>query len=157
VAITAPSGFVNPVAAATIGLIAGVLVCISCEFVERVLKVDDPVGAISVHGTNGIWGVIAVGLFSDGKSNYGGSWNGVAGNVTGLFYGDAGQFVAQLMGVATLLGFVFVMSLVFNLFIDWFVGQRVSAKSELAGLDLPEMGAVAYPDFVLRAEAAMAD
>ena len=88
VAITAPSGFVNPVAAAIIGLVAGVLVCLSCEFVERVLKVDDPVGAISVHGTNGIWGVIAVGLFSDGKSNYGGSWNGVAGNVTGLFYGD---------------------------------------------------------------------
>ena len=108
VAITAPSGFVNPVASAIIGLVAGVLVCLSCEFVERVLKVDDPVGAISVHGTNGIWGVIAVGLFADGKSNYGGSWNGVAGNVTGLFYGDAGQLVAQLMGVATLLGFVFV-------------------------------------------------
>jgi len=132
-------------------------VCLSCEFVERVLKVDDPVGAISVHGTNGIWGVIAVGLFSDGKSNYGGTWNGVAGNVTGLFYGDAGQLVAQLMGVATLIGFVFVMSFVLNLFVDWFVGQRVSAKSELQGLDLPEMGAVAYPDFVLRTEAAMAD
>ena len=129
VAITAPSGFVNPVAAAIIGLVAGVLVCVSCEFVERVLKVDDPVGAISVHGTNGIWGVIAVGLFSDGKSNYGGSWNGVAGNVTGLFYGDAGQLVAQLMGVATLLGFVFVMSFVLNLFVDWFVGHRVSAKT----------------------------
>ena len=137
-------------AAAIIGLIAGVLVCLSCEFVERVLKVDDPVGAISVHGTNGIWGVIAVGLFSDGKSNYGGSWNAVAGNVTGLFYGDAGQLVAQLMGVATLLGFVFSMSFVLNLFVDWFVGQRVSAKSELEGLDLPEMGAVAYPDFVLK-------
>ena len=132
VAITAPSGFVNPVASAIIGLVAGVLVCLSCEFVERVLKVDDPVGAISVHGANGIWGVIAVGLFSDGKSNYGGSWNGVAGNVTGLFYGDAGQLVAQLMGVATLLGFVFVMSFVLNLFVDWFVGQRVSAKTELA-------------------------
>jgi len=155
VAITAPSGFVNPIASAVIGLIAGVLVCLSCEFVERVLKVDDPVGAISVHGTNGIWGVLATGLFADGKSNYGGSWNGVAGNVTGLFYGDAGQFVAQLMGVATLLGFVFVLSYVINLFVDWFVGQRVSAKSELAGLDLPEMGAVAYPDFVLKPEAAM--
>jgi Amt family ammonium transporter len=134
-----------------------VLVCVSCEFVERVLKVDDPVGAISVHGANGIWGVIAVGLFSDGKSNYGGSWNTVPGNVTGLFYGDAGQLVAQLMGVATLLGFVFVMSFVLNLFVDWFVGQRVSAKSELAGLDVPEMGAVAYPDFVLRPDAVMAE
>jgi Amt family ammonium transporter len=155
VAITAPSGFVNPVASAIIGLIAGVLVCLSCEFVERVLKIDDPVGAISVHGANGIWGVIAVGLFSDGKSNYGGSWNGVAGNVTGAFYGDTGQLVAQLMGVATLLGFVFVLSFILNLFVDWFVGQRVSAKSELMGLDLPEMGAVAYPDFVLKDEPAM--
>jgi Amt family ammonium transporter len=60
------------------------------------------------------------------------------------------------MGVATLVGFVFVMSYVINLFIDWFVGQRVSAKSELAGLDVPEMGAVAYPDFVLKPEPALA-
>ena len=120
------------------------------------LKVDDPVGAISVHGTNGIWGVIATGLFADGRSNYGGSWNGVNGNVTGLFYGDAGQFVAQLMGVATLIGFVFVLSFLFNLFVDWFVGQRVSAKTELPGLDIPEMGALAYPDFVLKPETEMA-
>ena len=62
VAITAPSGFVNPVSSVIIGLIAGVLVCLSVEFVERVLKVDDPVGAISVHGANGLWGVISVGL-----------------------------------------------------------------------------------------------
>ena len=79
VAITAPSGFVNTVGAVIIGLIAGVLVCLSVEFVEKVMKVDDPVGAISVHGTNGLWGVISVGLFADGKSNYGGSWNGVNG------------------------------------------------------------------------------
>jgi Amt family ammonium transporter len=153
VAITAPCGFVNPIASAAIGLIAGVFVCLSVEFVDKVLKVDDPVGAISVHGANGLWGVVAVGLFADGKSNYGGSWNGVAGNVTGLFYGDAGQLVAQLIGVATLLGFVFVMSFVLNVFIDWFVGQRVSAAAELEGLDIPEMGALAYPDFVLKAEA----
>ena len=92
VAITAPSGFVNTVGAAIIGLVAGVLVCVSCAFVENVLKVDDPVGAISVHGTNGLWGVLSVGLFADGTSNYGGGWNGVTGSVTGLFYGDAGQF-----------------------------------------------------------------
>ena len=119
VAITAPSGFVNPVAAVIIGLIAGVLVCLSVEFVDRVMKVDDPVGAISVHGANGLWGVISVGLFADGKSNYGGSWNGVSGSVTGLFYGDASQLVAQLIGVATLIGFVFTFSFVFNLVIDW--------------------------------------
>ncbi len=152
VAITAPCAFVNPVGAVLIGLLAGVLVCISVSFVERVLKIDDPVGAVSVHGVCGIWGVISVGLFADGKSNYGGSWNGVNGSVTGLFYGDASQLVAQLLGVATLLGFVFVLSFVFGFVIDLIVGQRVSAKSELQGLDLPEMGAVAYPEFELKAE-----
>jgi len=153
VAITAPSGFVNPMASCIIGLIAGVLVCLSVEFVDRVLKVDDPVGAISVHGANGLWGVIAVGLFADGRSNYGGFWNGVPGSVTGLFYGDAGQLVAQLMGVATLIGCVFVISFVFNMIIEAVWGQRVTAKIELEGLDIPEMGAVAYPDFVLKADA----
>jgi Amt family ammonium transporter len=151
VAITAPSGFVNPVSSVIIGLVAGVLVCLSVEFVDRRMRVDDPVGAISVHGVNGLWGVIAVGLFADGKSNYGGSWNGVSGSVTGLFYGDAGQLVAQLIGVGTLVGFVFVASLVMNLAIDAVIGQRVSAKVELEGLDLPEMGQLGYPEFELKA------
>jgi Amt family ammonium transporter len=150
VAITAPSGFVNPVGAAIIGLIAGVLVCVSVEFVDRVMKVDDPVGAISVHGANGLWGVIAVGLFADGKSNYGGSWNGVSGSVTGLFYGDASQLVAQLIGVAALLGVVFTFGFVVNLAIDYVVGQRVVPQVELEGLDLPEMGALGYPEFELK-------
>ena len=151
VAITAPSGFVNSVGATIIGLVAGVLVCLSVEFIDRKMKIDDPVGAISVHGTNGLWGVISVGLFADGKSNYGGSWNGVNGSVTGLFYGDASQLVAQLIGVATLIGFVFTFSLVVNLIVHAVVGQRVSAKSELEGLDLPEMGALGYPEFELKA------
>jgi Amt family ammonium transporter len=111
VAITAPCAFVNPVSACIIGLVAGVLVCLSVEYVDKVLKVDDPVGAISVHGTNGLWGVLSVGLFADGK--YGAGWGGVNGNVTGLLYGDASQLVAQLMGIATLLGFVFSMCFVF--------------------------------------------
>ena len=105
VAITAPSGFVNPTGSAIIGFIAGVLVCLSVSFIENKLKVDDPVGAISVHGACGLWGVLSVGLFADGKSNYGGAWNGVTGSVTGLFYGDASQLVAQLVGIATLVGF----------------------------------------------------
>ena len=151
VAITAPCGFVNPVCAVIIGLIAGVLVCLSVEFVERKMKVDDPVGAISVHGTNGLWGVISVGLFADGRSNYGGSWNGVNGSVTGLFYGDASQLVAQLIGVSALIGVVFVASFVFGMLVDVVVGQRVSAKAELEGLDLPEMGALGYPEFELKA------
>ncbi len=152
VAITAPSGFVNTVGAAIIGFVAGVLVCLSVEFLDRKCHLDDPVGAISVHGTNGLWGVISVGLFADGTSNYGGSWNGVNGSVTGLFYGGgAGQLVAQLVGVVTLLGFVFSLSFVFNILVDYVVGQRVSPESELEGLDLPEMGAAGYPEFVLKA------
>jgi ammonium transporter, Amt family len=150
VAITAPSGFVNPVASVIIGLIAGLLCCLSVEYVERVMKVDDPVGAISVHGANGIWGVISVGLFADGKSNYGGSWNGVNGSVTGLFYGDAGQLVAQLMGVATLVGVIFTLTFVLNLALDAVMGQRVTAQVELEGLDLPEIGSLAYPEFQLK-------
>lgn len=151
VAITAPSGFVGPLASIVIGWIAGILVCLAVEFFDRVPKIDDPVGAMSVHGVNGIWGVIAVGLFADGRSNYGGSWNGVAGSVRGLFYGDAGQLVAQLIGVATLVGVIFTLSFVVNWIVDVVVGQRSNAKAELGGLDIPEMGALCYPDFQLKA------
>jgi ammonium transporter, Amt family len=139
VAITAPSGYVNTMGAAIIGFIAGVLVCLSVEYVDRVMRVDDPVGAISVHGTCGLWGVISVGLFADGTNT-----------VKGLFYGDPTQLVAQLIGVGTLLGFVFSLSYVANYVIDVVVGQRVSAADELEGLDIPEMGALGYPEFVLK-------
>jgi Amt family ammonium transporter len=149
VAITAPSGFVNTVGAVIIGWVAGMLVCLSVEFVERVMKVDDPVGAISVHGACGLWGVLSIGLFADGKSNYGGSWNGVSGSVTGLFYGDSSQIVAQLIGCCTLVGIIFTLSYVGNAIVDLFIGQRVGAASELEGLDLPEMGALGYPEFQL--------
>ncbi len=152
VAITAPSGFVNTTGAAIIGLVAGVLVCLSVSFIENSLKVDDPVGAISVHGTCGLWGVLSVGLFADGTSNYGGSWNGVTGSVTGLFYGDSSQLVAQLVGIVTLVGFVFTFSFVLNWILDIFLGQRVSVATEVAGLDLPEMGQLGYPEFVFRPE-----
>jgi Amt family ammonium transporter len=155
VAITAPSGFVSTFGAAVIGAVAGILVCLSCTFFENVLKVDDPVGAISVHGTNGLWGVLSVGLFADGTSNYGGSWNGVNGSVTGLFYGDPSQLVAQLVGISTLIGVVFTISMVINLALEFFVGHRVSAETELAGLDIPEMGQLGYPDFVFQPEPAV--
>ncbi len=156
VAITAPSGFVNTVSAAIIGVIAGVLVCLAVEFFDRKIKVDDPVGAISVHGVNGLWGVISVGLFADGRTNFGGSWNGVSGSVRGLFYGDAGQLVAQLIGVSTLVGCIFTLSYLWNWFVDAVVGQRTSFAAELRGLDIPEMGAVGYPEFVLKAQGASA-
>ena len=150
VAITAPSGFVSSFGAAIIGLVAGLLVCLSCSFIEGTMKVDDPVGAISVHGTCGLWGVISIGLFADGTSNYGGSWNGVTGSVTGIFYGGDGwsQLAAQLVGVSTLLGFVFTFSFVLNLILEVIIGQRVSAETEIAGLDIPEMGQLGYPEFV---------
>ena len=154
VAITAPSGFVNTVGAAIIGLIAGVVVCLSVSFIENFMKVDDPVGAISVHGTCGLWGVLSVGLFADGTSNYGGSWNGVTGSVTGLFYGDSSQLAAQLVGISTLLGFVFTFSFLLNWGLEVFVGHRVSAETEMAGLDIPEMGQLGYPEFVFREEPA---
>ena len=95
-------------------------------------------------------GRFSVGLLADGTSNYGGSWNGVIGSVTGLFYGDASQLAAQLVGISTLLGFVFTFSFLLNLGLDFFVGQRVSAETEVAGLDLPEMGQLGYPEFVFR-------
>ena len=157
VAITAPSGFVNPMGAVHHRPRSPACLCaLSVEFIERVMKLDDVVGAISVHGTNGIWGVISVGLFADGKSNYAGAWNGVPGSVTGLFYGDAGQLVAQLIGVATLIGFVFSFSFVVNMIVEAVWGHRVSAKTELAGLDIPEMGALGYPEFVLKPEPVLA-
>jgi Amt family ammonium transporter len=147
VAITAPCAFVTAPVAVLIGVISGVLVVFSVFFVEQRLKVDDPVGAISVHGVNGAWGVLALGLFADGK--YGEGWNGVPGTVRGLFYGDPRQFVAQLIGTVTCFVFVFVAFYVFFKVLDKLVGNRVSVETEIEGLDLPEMGAYAYPEFSL--------
>jgi Amt family ammonium transporter len=147
VAITAPCAFVTAPVSMLIGAIAGVLVCVSVFFIEGTLKIDDPVGAISVHGVNGAWGVISLGLFADGT--YGDGWNGVAGTVKGLFYGDSSQLVAQLIGTATCIVFVFVMFYVFFKVVDKVIGNRVSAETEIVGLDLPEMGALAYPEFSL--------
>jgi len=147
VAITAPCAFVNSVSAMIIGVIAGFLVVESVLFFDRVAKIDDPVGAISVHGVNGAWGVLSLGLFADGA--YGDGWNGVSGTVKGLFYGDASQFAAQCVGTLTCAIFVFVSFFVFFKIVDAIIGNRVSAAVELEGLDIPEMGALAYPDFVL--------
>jgi ammonium transporter, Amt family len=155
VAITAPCAFVTSVAAVVIGLIAGVLVVLSVFFVERKLKVDDPVGAISVHGTCGLWGVLSLGLFADGV--YGDGWNGVPGAVTGLFYGDAKQFLAEVIGAAVCIVFVFVSFYLFFKVCNAIFGIRVSKEVEIGGLDMPEMGALAYPEFQMTASAASAD
>ena len=96
--------------------------------------------------------MLSIGFFADGTSNYGGSWNGVTGSVTGLFYGDSSQLVAQIVGCATLVGFVFSFSFVLNWILDIIIGQRVSIATEVAGLDLPEMGQLGYPEFMFRPE-----
>jgi ammonium transporter, Amt family len=140
VAITAPSGFVGPIAAAIIGVVAGVLVCLSVAFFDRV-RVDDPVGAISVHGVNGLWGVLATGIFADGTANYGGF------QVTGLLYGNVGQFAAQVVGAVVAFVWAFGASFIFFKVLNMFVKMRVSPEVELAGLDVPEMGLTGYvPD-----------
>jgi Amt family ammonium transporter len=146
VAITAPCAFVAPWAAAVIGTVAGLLVVAVVLLVERRAKIDDPVGAVAVHGANGLWGLLAVGLFADGS--YGAGLNGVAGGVKGLFYGDAGQLAAQLADMAVLVVFCSVMTVVFFTILKNTVGMRSTTDAEIAGLDMPEMGALAYPDFL---------
>lgn len=144
VAITAPCAFVTGVSAFIIGLIAGLLVCVAVPFVENKLKLDDPVGAISVHGVNGFWGVLSLGLFADGT--YGDGFNGVAGGVRGLFYGDASQLLAQTIAIGVLLVWGFGVSYLFYKLLDKVWGIRVAPEIELEGLDIPEMGVLAYPD-----------
>ncbi|MFN8545999.1 MAG: ammonium transporter [Candidatus Binatia bacterium] len=157
VAITAPCAFVDPWAAALIGLIAGVLVVFSVLFFEN-RGVDDPVGAISVHGINGLWGVISLGIFANGQ--YGAGWNGVvresfvklygADGVRGILYGDASQLVAQCLDAAVVASFGFVAAFLWFTLSDRITPIRVAKDVELEGLDIPEVGAPAYPDFSIR-------
>ena len=147
VGITAPCAFVGPVSAVVIGAVAGVLVVLSVLFVEQVLKVDDPVGAVSVHGTCGIWGVISLGIFADGT--YGAGYNGVSTTVKGLLYGGGAQFLAQLIGAATAIVFTFSLAYAFFKILDALMGIRVSRQDEIGGVDLPEMGMLAYPNFAV--------
>ncbi len=144
VAITAPCAFVSSFWAFVIGAIAGVFLCWSVLFVERTLRVDDPVGAISVHGTCGAWGVLSLGLFADGT--YGDGFNGVQGTVRGLLYGDPSQLVAQIIGPVTNFIFIFAASWLFFKLLDVTVGMRVSREMEIEGLDVPEMGVHGYPE-----------
>jgi len=154
VAITAPSAFVDPWGAAVIGAVAGWLVIVSVFFFEA-RGVDDPVGAISVHGVNGLWGVLSVGIFSTGQ--YGAGWNGVvrdafvtaygSDGVRGILYGDASQFLMQIIDCIVLVAVFFPFAYAWFKISDLITPLRVSADTELEGLDGPEMGAIAYPDF----------
>ena len=147
VAITAPCAFVSAGGASILGLIAGVL-CVEAVFFFDKHKIDDSVGAISVHGVNGAWGCLSLGLFADGT--YGDGWNGVAGNVTGLFYGGGwGQFVAELIGVTTCFVTLGILAIIVYFIAEKLVGNRVSKEVEIAGLDLPEMGAPGYAGMVM--------
>ncbi len=147
VAITAPCAFVNSVFAVVIGAMAGVLLVYSVSFFERTAKIDDPVGAISVHGVNGAWGILSLGLFADGS--YGDGYNTISGGVRGLFYGDSSQFFAQVIGCAANVIWVFCAAFVALKIIGMVLGgNRVPAEAELQGLDIVDMGIPAYPDYV---------
>jgi ammonium transporter, Amt family len=156
VAITAPCAFVDSWAAALIGAIAGLLVVFSVFFWER-RGIDDPVGAISVHGVNGLWGVISVGIFANGK--YGAGWNGVVRDtfsksygydgVRGILFGDASQLWAQLLDAAVVALFGFCMAYAWFKLSNLITPIRVSRETEIEGLDGPEMGALGYPDFTV--------
>ena len=153
VAITAPCAFVSPGASVIIGIIAGILVCVGVLFNERVLKVDDPCGAISVHGYCGWLGAVSVGIFADGT--YGAGWNGVGATtylgkagqgVTGLIHGDVTQFFTQLGGATLIALYAFVVTFVVFKIVNAIRPLRVSKEVELEGLDVPEFGLPAYPD-----------
>jgi Amt family ammonium transporter len=147
VAITAPCAFVSAGGASIIGLISGVLVVESVFFWDR-RKIDDPVGAISVHGVNGAWGCLSIGLFADGT--YGDGFNGVAGGVTGLFYGGGlNQFWAETIGVVTCFITLSIISYIVFKIVDVIVGNRIELEAEIEGLDIPEMGVPGYSGIVM--------
>jgi Amt family ammonium transporter len=151
VAITAPCAFVSAGGACIIGLISGIIVVESVFFFDK-KRIDDPVGAISVHGVNGAWGCLSIGLFADGT--YGEGWNGVAGTVRGLFYGGGlSQFWAELIGVTTCFITLSVISLIVYQVVEKLVGNRVSQEVEIEGLDVPEMGVTGYSGLVMDKQA----
>jgi Amt family ammonium transporter len=138
VAVTAPCAVISAPFAVLIGAIGGILVVFSIFAVEN-LGVDDPVGAFSVHGVNGIWGLIAVGLFADGTY----------GDITGLFFGGGtGQLVSQLTGAGVVIAWAFGLGLITFKVMDLAFGIRISPEEELEGLDIQEHGGPAYGNFL---------
>lgn len=138
VSITAPCADVSPMSAVIIGLIGGVIVVLSVVFIDKVLRVDDPVGAVSVHGVCGVWGTLAAGLFA--QEAYGGN--------VGLFFGGGLKPVlVQLTGIAAVFAWSFGAALILFSLIKKFFGLRVSTEHELRGLDIQEHGMEAYSGF----------
>ncbi|AIY86092.1 MULTISPECIES: ammonium transporter [unclassified Thermotoga] len=144
VAITAPCAVVSPVSSLIIGAIGGVLVVFAVEFFDKVLKIDDPVGAISVHGVNGAWGTLAVGLFAESKYALASGM----GDVNGLFFGGGvHQLGVQFLGVISVFAWTVVTSFLVFWFIKKTIGLRVDRDIELKGLDIEEHGMEGYADF----------
>jgi Amt family ammonium transporter len=143
VAITAPCAFVSVTSSALIGLIAGILVVLAVIGFDR-LKLDDPVGALSVHLVNGVFGTLCVGLFAQDKITGTATGNGV------FFGGGTKLFMAQLSGILASGVFVFVVSIVAWVLIKYVMGLRVSLQEEIEGLDIGEHGNSAYPEFLSR-------
>lgn len=142
VAITAPCAFVSMGSAFLIGVVAGILVVFSVFFFDRI-RIDDPVGALSVHLANGVWGTLALGLFANPAV-----CPAAAVAKPGLFMGGGvAQLLPQAIGVVGVGAFVFVGGVVGWSIIRAIVGMRVSPQEEREGLDMGEHGNVAYPDF----------
>jgi Amt family ammonium transporter len=136
VASSASAAYISPTVAVITGAVAGLLICVSVQFFDK-WRIDDPVGAISVHGVSGLWGVLAVGIFANSDS------------VKGCLHGDWGQLGAQVVGCAALLLWAGGFSWIFLKIADKFIPMRVVPEVELEGLDIPETGLVGYPDFQL--------
>jgi len=156
VAISGSCAFVHPVGAVITGAVAGCLVVYAVIFFEGTMKVDDPMGALSVHGVGGVWGVLSLGLLADGS--FGGNWNGaqdkagVAGAFATVFGGPAndwGQLLAQIIGALSCLVFFGLAAWFWFKVSNRIVPLRTRREAELNGLDLPEVGAECYPDFHL--------
>jgi Amt family ammonium transporter len=139
VGITASCAYVPTWAAVVIGVVSGFIVMYGIKFNDWVLKVDDPVGAVAVHGYNGLWGLLTVGIFADGT--YGG--------VSGLIVGNTSQIIAQLIDMVVVVVWAFGTGYILFYIIKKIVGLRVSPEEELTGLDLGEHGYSAYPEFVI--------
>ncbi len=145
VAITASCAWVNPTAAVVIGIVAGIIIYLGVWLLDWVLHIDDPVGAVSVHGLNGAWGLLALGLFADGTY---GVYVTDGPLVTGLLYGNTGFFAAQAISMVVNFAWAFGIGLAMFAILKYTVGLRVSAAEELQGLDIGEHGVSAYPNFV---------
>ncbi len=135
VGITAPVAFVAPWAAVIIGAIAAPIMMVSVSFIEKVFKIDDPVSAISVHGTTGLWGLLAVGIFANGNNG-----------VTGLLAGNGLQIVSQLISIGVVLAWALGTGFLMFLLLKTTMGVRVTESEETVGLDKSEHGLQTYTE-----------